>query len=201
MLRNILNRKVFLPNVYGPLFGLFRSGVAFSHLLILVFTGFDFLIRPTAINPDPLSCNGVQSVMTFCIFPQDYAWIAKILGIMISLFVISGYFPRASSILFSWEAISFKNMVATPDGGDQIAANLSIMIVFLALFDNRKNHWHKSISFHECLLRKTRITWSVLGVLAIKIQMAYLYFESGLAKTQIESWADGSEVYYVLSSP
>lgn len=139
--------------------------------------------------------------MTYCIFPDDHLWMAKALGISICLVVISGYFVRTSSALFAWEAISFRNLVATPDGGDQIAANLAILITILAVFENRKNHWHKSASFSQLKFKQLRLIWSVLSLAAIKIQMAYLYFEAGLAKTQVEPWANGSEVYYVLGSP
>lgn len=64
-------------------------------------------------------CRGVESLGLFCVMPREQLGLAKVLGIIILLLVISGPLPQLTGILHAWVAFSVATGISIPDGGDQ----------------------------------------------------------------------------------
>lgn len=176
--------------------GIFRAGLALGHLITLLFTDTDYLIRPVSGRPDPLECSGFESLSLYCRFSSENLEIIRWLGILVCLLCISGYLPRLSSLLFAWLCFSAYMSWAITDGGDQLVLNLSLAIVLLNLVENRSNQWQSPQA-----LGPFRSSVGLAAVWLIKVQAFVVYFQAGVAKAGVDNWANGTEVYYDLMSP
>lgn len=195
--KRIISTKIEIPLVNGVLFGLVRSTGALCILVTLMFTRPNYLITPSALNPAPLACDTFpQKGLIFCVFPKEFLWLASLMGCLICVLAISGFLIKISSALMIWLALSMFHMVPTSDGGEQIALVLSVLIFLVSLGDTRISHWHPVKNPGS-----KRAAWSFVWVVVIKLQMFVVYFHAGVAKIGVESWADGSEIYYDLLSP
>lgn len=185
-----------IPVVYGLPIQILRSGLALTFLLLLLFSDMHSLIRSTSDQLDPLECNGIDDYTVYCIFGQTNIIYIKLVGILSSLWVLSGVFIQIGFIFFWWNVFSFWHIGSLTDGGDQVLLSISTLCLVASLFDKRINSW-RHIKYNGALA--SLIGWT--SFLAIKIQMSVIYLNSGLEKLKLETWRDGSEVYYALNSP
>ncbi len=137
---DILDKYTTL-NPWNNVYGLARSILALSFLLTLSFTGIenlfpevnDVLLRQPILEFEKLSI--------FYLF-EDNLTLAYWLIVFILVLVIIGYLPQVTSILHWWVAISYTFSGIIIEGGDQIAAILTLLLIPIALTDNRTNHWN-----------------------------------------------------------
>lgn len=175
--------------------GLSRSILAIGTLLTLLNNPVsNFFYRLT--NGDPSSPilleNSIRNkVNLFLILGFDYVWIMKIFAILVLLLVISGYYPKISSVFHWWVAWSFMSFSSAIDGGDQIANNLSLLFIPICFLDNRKNHW--DIPKENSILRRFS---GFYFIQIIRLQVALIYFHASVGKLPVIEWAEGTAVYY-----
>lgn len=178
---------------YTNVIGLARSIVALGLLLTLLLNSVDLLVYKTtdstAIRPM------LQGLMTqynfFTLLGIKYIWLMKGIAVLVLSTVISGFFPKITSVLHWWIAISFLYFSSNIDGGDQIGAILTLFLIPVMLTDSRKNHWHKIQAKRGA---KNIIAISVLWF--IRLQVAVIYFQSSVGKFFVREWADGTAIYY-----
>lgn len=175
-----------------------RSLIALAQLTILTLTTWPNLTADIVGRSPEGYCDGsLRQLSMFCLggpVPQQVGiWI----GVAIALLVVIGLVPRYVAPLHAWMAISLNASLALPDGGEAIASFATVILIVVCLPDNRVLAW----------VRPRRPISSRLGAasyaasIALCIQMAGVYFESGLAKIAVSEWLDGSAMYFIVRDP
>jgi antimicrobial peptide system SdpB family protein len=86
--------------------------------------------------------------------------------------------------------------ISLPDGGDQVARIVGLLLIPMSMVDDRKWHW----------VRPSRpikpLATGIAGafVVAIRIQVAAIYLNSAISKFGTDAWVEGSAEYYYVRS-
>jgi antimicrobial peptide system SdpB family protein len=179
--------------------GLTRSILATGTLLTLAFTDSDVLFKPDG-NMYPISKIFLQQLNLFRMFPYELIWVSKLIAILILLLVISGRFPKITSVLHAWVSLSFINAVVMIEGGDQITSNLTLLLIPVCWTDPRNNLWKFRSPIKGSFENEQKLISNFFYSL-IKIQVALLYLQSSIGKINIEDWSNGTAVYYWFNNP
>ncbi|MGV4439774.1 DUF5808 domain-containing protein, partial [Ornithobacterium rhinotracheale] len=113
----------------------------------------------------------------------------------ILLFVTTGYFPKISSILQAWVHLSICNSFISIEGGDQIASNLSLLLIPICLLDKRKNQWQNSNYSNNDSYKLTNIFTNIYFFL-ISLQVSVIYLHAAVGKIYTDGWKNGTCLYY-----
>ncbi|MCP1562936.1 sporulation-delaying protein SdpB family protein [Bacillus velezensis] len=179
-------------------YGLARSLIALGTLLTLLFNPASVFFKT---QNQMLSFSDTFSL--FLLFPDfRYIEIVKAVCICMLILVVIGWRPRITGFFHWWISYSFQNSAVTLDGGDQVAAVFTLLLLPLTLTDPRKWHWSPyEASFEKRPLEPyyRSLCWATLTI--IRIQVAMLYFNSVIAKLMEEEWQNGTAVYYYLNDP
>jgi antimicrobial peptide system SdpB family protein len=140
-------------------------------------------------------CTAQPAVSLFCLgdvhaFVAGRCWLA-VAGLLL---VASGYRPRYSSILHLWIVFSVTTSVTLPDGGDSVALIACLLITPMCLADPRRWQWTPPPQ----RMGRTGRTLAYLSFWALRLQVAYLYADSAIAKMGVPGWQNGSALYYFL---
>ena len=183
------------PALWSPFLGLARTLIALGNLITVLFTSSDFLFRPVAgLGSYPL-CTHADRVGLFCALRTDLD-AARVVAVLVLVAVIVGFLPQVTSLLHAWVAFSISSSISIPEGGDQIATIMALLLVPVCLTDPRLNHW--SAAKVGVRARPWRIGFAVTFVVAIKLQLSVLYFYSGAGKLFVTEWAEGTALYYIV---
>ncbi|MDO5750507.1 MAG: HTTM domain-containing protein [Rothia sp. (in: high G+C Gram-positive bacteria)] len=188
MLKSIENRALFLwsNKFLIPLAKLFIFGSVF---LTLVFNDTNTLFHARIdISGQPPQCYGIKNASIFCNINLE---IARIISIFILLWAVSGLFPRYSCIPTAYITWSLSTSISVLEGGDQVASNLSILLVPLSIADRRKNIW-----IEEAKINKIDKNIASITFINISLQAIIIYFDASMSKIKRPEWADGSAMYY-----
>lgn len=96
-----------------------------------------------------------------------------------------------------WLTFSLATSAVTIDGGDQVSVVLTLLLLPITLTDARKWHW-QTRSTH---LGESERLVALSALLAIRIQVAAIYFHAAIGKLRVEEWTDGTAVYYWFTNP
>jgi antimicrobial peptide system SdpB family protein len=183
---------------YSNVVGLARSILAMGTLFTLLLNPIDnILIKNTNgefVLQEILNKDIFTNFNFFFLFGTENLSIVKWLSIVILISVISGYFQKITSVLHWWVCISFVHASTIIDGGDQIASNLSLFLIPICLFDNRKNHWDRKVE-NESIFNLLSLFFLYL----IQLQMAIIYFHAAVGKFGHTEWSNGTALYYWLN--
>ncbi|WP_328811769.1 sporulation-delaying protein SdpB family protein [Rhodococcus sp. NBC_00294] len=178
------------------LIGLGRTLIAVSQLSVLVFTPSEYLFVPVGSQTFEMACDQVRSASAYCIIPGSPQTTSYVLMAILAL-VASGLLPRLTAPLHFWASFSMASSISLPDGGESVAQVMTFFLVFALAGDRRRWHWAKhevaAETFAPSALRA--VSWS--GAWALRLQVAYLYANSSLAKLSVPQWQEGSATYYV----
>ena len=184
-------------NVYG----LARSLLALCTLITLLLNPATVLFRPAAGVPDAPYCYGVRSASLFCVVPRDHLDVARWIGIVILIIVASGWRPALTAIPHWWVAFSLYCTATIPDGGDQAAAVLTLLLIPVALTDPRTSHWQRPTVSGQAGPRPMARLVAVVAKTAIRVQVSIIYFHAFVGKLQVPEWIDGTVLWYWLNDP
>ncbi|QYC40434.1 Sporulation-delaying protein SdpB [Nonomuraea coxensis DSM 45129] len=181
-------------NVYG----LARTLMALGTLGTLLFSHSSSVFRPAQGMPDYPNCSGLARFSIFCLVPDGQLELARFLSIGLLLLVVIGWRPRFTALGHWWVTVSFMASATIPDGGDQISAVITLLLLPIALLDGRRWHWGPpaAVSGRPVL---TLFAWTTFFV--IRLQVAGLYFQASVAKLSHAEWADGTGLWYWLTDP
>jgi antimicrobial peptide system SdpB family protein len=183
-------------NVYG----LARTVLALGTAGTLLFSHSTSLFRPGARVPEVPQCAGVRQASLFCLVPSDSLEVARWLAVILLLVVASGWRPRVTGLLHWWVTASLSVSALLLDGGDQVAAVLSFLLVPLALTDPRRWHWSAPPPPQaEPRDEQARLV-AHSSHLATRLQMAGIYLHASVGKLKVEEWADGTALYYWMTN-
>lgn len=183
-------------NPWTKVYACARSLLAFGTLITLIFNDSGILFRPTAQFSQAPACIGIAKVSIFCLF-NDNLELARFICILLLLIVLTGFYPRITALFHWWVSFSVITTMTIVDGGDQIASVLTLLLIPIAITDNRKNHWNDQPVSNSIYSRI--LVYSTICV--IRLQIAILYFHSSVSKFNVEEWVDGTAVYYWFLDP
>lgn len=180
-------------------YGLARSILAMGTALTLLVNDTTIMFHPLLGLGDPPKCELVAEASLFCQLPHALE-VARWIAFAILLVVASGWRPRITGVLHWWVAWSLAVSASVVDGGDQIAAVLALLLVPMTLLDDRRWHWDEpSVTSPDTRVHARLIALSV--ALAIRVQIAGIYFHAAVGKFAVPQWANGTAVYYVATDP
>ncbi|WP_170837653.1 sporulation-delaying protein SdpB family protein [Actinopolyspora xinjiangensis] len=187
-------------SVHTPLLGVARCLLASGTLLALMVTPTTHLFYVSAARPTGLVCDGVAGYFgLFCLVPTQYLELARWTAVTILLVVAVGWRPRITGILHWWVSFSFYSSTNVMDGGDQVAAVITLLLIPICLTDNRRWHWYQNTEYRKDL-SVGRVV-SHMTLLLIWVQTSLLYLQSSVEKLKVPEWRDGTAVWYWLTMP
>lgn len=179
-------------NVYG----LARSMLALATLLTLLANPAGELFRPLVVDdPGILDRRAIDGLSLFLLL-RDHLGVAKVLAILLLLPVLIGWRPRLTALPHWWISYSLAASGATIDGGDLVAATLSLLLVPIALTDRRVWHWRG--------IGDGGVPASVAAqtaLLLVRVQVSVIYLFAAVLKLRSEAWANGTALYYWWAHP
>jgi len=184
---NLSIGKNYFTNVYG----LGRSFLALNTLTTLFFNDI-YILYPEYLFDKVLRGTFIEKINLFLLFDYSELWEAKLISIVILLWVIVGVFPRITGLLHWWVSVSFFSSAILVEGGDQITANLTFLLIPITLMDNRKFHWNQdtSVNYYKNVI-------AYFSFFLIELQVAVLYLQAGVEKLyKLEEWRNGTAIYY-----
>lgn len=182
---------------YGFLLTLGRSIVALGQLTVILFTPLSYLQDQIAGSDAYVQCSSFYSdwnILCNASIPDSVK--ISILSVIL-IFVISGYYPRISSILHFLVSITIYSGITLADGGESAAIVTTFWIAIIGLFDGRKNGWTQSFSSSKNS-SSLLFTISLAGALFLKIQCSLMYFHASVSKMSSDTWVDGTAMYYII---
>ncbi len=176
-------------NPWSPLLGLTRTLLAITTLLTLLTNNADTVLYLGDMTESVFFLDRINFFYLF----GNHLSIAKVLAIIVLLWVCSGYAPRYSCIFHWWIAWSFKYVYPYFNGGDTIASIITLFLIPICLFDYRKNHWNR-----EPVSKNSNIIHIICSVVFfyLKVQIAYIYFDAFISKIYLPEWIQGTAVWY-----
>jgi antimicrobial peptide system SdpB family protein len=181
---------------YTNVIGIARSMVALGTLLTLLVNDIS-VFMPVHANGDLVSpllnpLAPINQYNFFLLLGFEHVVIAKWIAIILLAIVISGYYPRITCLFHWWISISFIYFSTAIDGGDHIAAVLTLLLLPLCLTDPRRNHWKTNHIKRNSPLN----LFGLLSVYLIRIQIAGIYLHAATGKFASNEWMDGTSLYY-----
>jgi antimicrobial peptide system SdpB family protein len=174
--------------------GLGRSLIALSNLITLIFTSSDELF-PIDVFKNQQILDENERWNIFYIFGFENLNWSYLFSIVILVITISGYLPQIICFFHAWISYSILKGGFITEGGDQIAAILSLLLIPICIFDQRINHWH-NVPFFKYNKSKYIHFFCYSCLIIIQIQMAILYLDAGIEKMKVPEWIDGTATYY-----
>jgi antimicrobial peptide system SdpB family protein len=192
-----MDDRIPWTNVYG----LARTLLASATALTLALNPADVLFGALGpITESASMCQGARALSLFCLIGADRLELARWLAAGLLLLVATGWRPRWTGILHWWLSLSVFLSVVTVDGGDQVAAVLTLLLLPVTLTDPRRWHWQQPQASVETRPVASFVAWSALGI-AVRLQVAGIYFHAAVGKVAVEQWVDGTATYYWFTHP
>jgi sporulation delaying protein B len=202
-LLEVLGRRIDAASpatLWSPVYGLARTLLALGTAGTLAFTSTEVLFHPVSGSPPAPYCFHAAKVSLFCVVPHLWSLqAARWVAIALLLVTATGWRPRFTALPHWWVAFSLQNSGSIVDGGDQVAAVLTLLLLPLALTDPRKSHW--SVLPDEAAVPAGLRMAAFVGRGMILVQVAGLYFHSAVAKFGVPEWANGTALYYWMTDP
>jgi len=173
-----------------------RSTIALAQASIMIFTPASYLFVPVGADDIKIDCSTpAQAVSLYCLADSADRQFFSLLILAFLLIVASGILPRYTTVLHFWASLSIGQSISLPDGGDAVAQVVTFFLVLACANDKRTWHWQKSDHREGKGSVWQGIAWA--GWWGVRLQVAYIYLNSALAKFPVDQWAEGSATYYV----
>ena len=173
--------------------GAARTLIAVAQLSILVLTPFDAMFVPVGQWQPLVGCGSwLGQTSIFCWAPPQWAVGVLVVGLLATA---TGILPRYLSWVHLYCSISIGSVIDLPDGGDHVAMVACFWIAVATLDDRRTWHWQAPPASSRVSSWRG-VAWA--GHWGLRLQIAYVYLHSGLAKLAVESWQEGTATYYVV---
>lgn len=195
-----LDRGIREVTPFTPVLGAARSLLALATLLTIVFTPHDQLFFRSATYPDGVTCDRMFSAISlFCVWRGETAGIAVAVAVVVLAAVVSGYLPAVTALPHWWVAWSFNLSSPIPDGGDQVSAVLTLLLVPILLLDRRRHHWRLDRGYASRRPVVKVVAYTALVLCAV--QVCVIYFHAAVGKFAVEEWANGTVLWYWFQDP
>lgn len=122
-------------------FGFGRSLIAFATLSELLFTPLAALFHPVAFVYGPICRPGMEFLSMYCLGGNAGLTVKNGIIIVTLLTVVIGWRPRWTAIPHLYATSSVTTAMTLPDGGDNIALIVLVLLTPIALIDSRRWVW------------------------------------------------------------
>jgi antimicrobial peptide system SdpB family protein len=144
----------------------------------------------------PPFCDGIRQVSIFCTAPRSELPLLRWVCVALLLIVASGWRPRLTGIVHWWICVSFQVSALLVDGGDQVAAVLTLLLLPITLTDGRRWHWSAPLRRPMSQGEAHRRLWAAAGHALLRLQVAGIYFHAAVGKLAVPEWKDGTVMFY-----
>jgi len=161
-----------------------------------------------AVNPGPTlfhssdpatvaapECSGVPAVGLFCLAPDPD--VARWIGAGLLCTVLAGLFPPVTAVLHWYVSVSVFWTITPMEGGDQLAAIVTLMLIPVCLTDTRWMVWRHTPKPSS----RTRNIIGNTALLLIAAQLVIVYANSAIAKFSSAPWVEGTALWYWMQHP
>ena len=182
--------------------GVARTLLALGTALTLAFNDTGSLFRPGVDITEVPRCSSIRRIGAFCVAPLEHLDLVRWLAVVILLVVATGFRPRLTALPHWWIAFSFQANAVVVDGGDQVTSILTLLLLPVALTDQRKWHWGvepRSTSPGDA--RPLARLLALLLLITVRVQVAAIYFHAVAGKLSVPEWGDGTVLYYWFTDP
>lgn len=185
---------------WSNVYGLARSLLAAGTLLTLAVHDARTLFAPTGQTLEELTA-AIPLARASLFFLVPDLELARWLAIAGLALVVSGWRPRWTGVLHWWISASFAISCVLIDGGDQVTAVLTALLVPATLTDPRPWHWSALPAPSRRLSGKTAALVAASALLVVRLQVAAIYLHAAVGKLGVTEWVDGTAVYYWFTHP
>jgi antimicrobial peptide system SdpB family protein len=179
--------------------GLARSLLAASTGLTLALTPQSSLFFRSTSYPTGAVCDARLSFISIHCMVGDSVGLSVWLSLAVLAAVCSGYWPAVTAVPHWWIAWSLNTSSPVRDGGDQVAAALTLLIIPLALVDRRPNHWLNDLGYAGRGFASKCVGHAAIGLLAVQAMVVYGHAAAG--KLAVPEWSNGSALWYWIQDP
>ena len=179
-------------NVYG----IARSLLALATLLPLVSDSAERIFHPLIVDDPGVFDRSAFVGASLFFLARHHLTVAKVLAIVVLLLALSGWRPRLTAFPHWWVTFSFAASASMVDGGDLVAATLTLLLLPVALTDSRRSHW-VGVGTGSVMASIAAQT----GLVLVRVQMAVVYLFAAVLKFPSEEWANGTALYYFWRHP
>jgi antimicrobial peptide system SdpB family protein len=205
MLTSVGRRVLTWSQTISPwtnVIGFSRTLLALGTAITLLANETSLLFRPGSGVPDFPQCAGIRQIGTFCVAPPQHLELTRWLAVAVLLLVASGWRPRFTALPHWWITFSLQANAVVIDGGDQISSILTLLLLPVALTDERRWHWQNaSPRWAAAPARTAARVVAGIWLIAVRLQVAGVYFHAAVGKLPVAEWADGTALYYWFSDP
>lgn len=180
--------------------GLARTLLAAGTLLTLTVHDARTLFAPTGRTLEELTASIPLARASLFFLVPDLE-LARWLAIAGLALVASGWRPRWTGALHWWISASFAISCVLIDGGDQVTAVLTALLVPVTLTDPRRWHWSATPAEPRRLSGKTAALVASSALLVTRLQVAAIYLHAAVGKMAVTEWVDGTAIYYWFTHP
>lgn len=192
-------RAMLTHSVHNRVTGTARTLMALATAASLLFTPVEHLFYVAGSRPSGRLCEGVNGdIGLFCLTPAGQVEWARWAAIAALLVIASGWRPRWTAIPHWWISLSFFSTSNVMEGGDQVAAVVTLLLIPVCLTDPRRLHWDAPPAPGTA-----PATGQIVAHLALRLiwlQACVLYLQASVAKLGGEEWRDGTSVWYWTTS-
>lgn len=120
------------------------------------------------------------------------------LAVVILAITASGWRPRVTTLPHWWVTWSVWTACVPVDGGDQISAVLTLLLIPVGVTDPRNSHWQRSPHDDE---PAWQVRLASTALILCRIQVAAVYLHAAVGKLGVEEWRNGTAVWYWFLDP
>lgn len=187
-------------NPWTNVYGISRSVFALGTAVTLSVSEASTVFAPIPTFLDPPRCSGIaDKISIFCLVPSDRFDVTRRVLVIALLVIASGWRPRFTGIPHWWISFSFVASTTVQDGGDQVAAIVTLLLIPWTLTDPRRWHWERGAEAEPIAPRRAIVVHAAHFV--VRVQIAAVYVHSATAKLWVPEWVDGTAMYYFLQDP
>ncbi|WP_394618977.1 sporulation-delaying protein SdpB family protein [Lentzea sp. JNUCC 0626] len=175
--------------------GAARSLVAIAELSALVFTSDTDLFPAVPNGPVGPRCDGLRALSLWCADTSPAAQtVVRLVTIAALVLAASGYRPRWTCIPHWYATFSLAAAMHVPNGGENVARIVTLLLIPLCLADDRVWHWRRPDT-------PLPAWWSGASWIthwAVRLQVVVVYGQAVWIKLQEPEWRDGSAMHHVM---
>ncbi|WP_226360942.1 sporulation-delaying protein SdpB family protein [Pseudonocardia sp. ICBG1142] len=185
-------------NPFSPALGFGRTLIAIGTTVALMATPTEYLFYASTARPTGRVCeNFAGNISLFCVVPNERLEAARWIAVATLIIVASGWRPRYTCLAHWYVSVSFYSSSNVFDGGDQVAAVITLLIIPICLCDKRRWHWGGPPEVVRS--RRVALIAAQVSLYAVWLQASFIYFHASLSKLTGEEWKNGTAVWYWLS--
>jgi antimicrobial peptide system SdpB family protein len=180
--------------------GLGRAVLALGSLSTLLLTQSGDLFIAFAPHAAESRCVGIGGAGAFCLSNTltGSPTAGVILSVIVLLLILTGFGARTLAVPHFYVAWSVSQNVVVVEGGDQVNAVMTLLLIPWILATPRGNAWLRTTPFLGAL-SKNAFAYGAAEL--IRVQLAVVYVVAAIAKLAVPQWSEGTALWYWLQVP